>query len=36
MLERGGGIVTLVSSDLNPDKSGIISSNGQLDLSTIA
>ncbi len=36
MVERGGGIVTLVTSELNADKSGIISSNGRLDLSGIA
>lgn len=36
MLERGGGIVTLTPSAENPDKSGIISSNGILDLSTIS
>jgi fructose-1,6-bisphosphatase/inositol monophosphatase family enzyme len=36
MVERGGGVVTLVTSELNADKSGIISSNGKLDLSDIA
>ena len=36
MVERGGGLVTLVASELNADKSGIISSNGKLDLTDIA
>jgi myo-inositol-1(or 4)-monophosphatase len=35
MLERGGGVVTLTSSETHPDKSSIISSNGNLDLSEI-
>jgi myo-inositol-1(or 4)-monophosphatase len=35
MLERGGGTVTLTPSEINPDKSSIISSNGNLDLSDI-
>ncbi|MDF1659985.1 MAG: inositol monophosphatase family protein [Verrucomicrobiales bacterium] len=30
MLERGGGKVSLVQSDINPDKSSIVSSNGKL------
>lgn len=35
MVERGGGMVTLITSDLNADKSGIVSSNGKLALEDV-
>ena len=35
MVERGGGVVTLVTSELNADKSGIIASNGKLKLDEV-
>jgi myo-inositol-1(or 4)-monophosphatase len=35
MVERGGGSVTLVTSELNADKSGIIASNGKLPLDEV-